>query len=90
MTLSKSKIWIENPRSLTTFGVEVEKALAELRATKRDLAKAIGIKQGYLTEILQGTRKGGPQIEPICKLLGLDVTKFNGEWSLWQKSKKTN
>lgn len=57
----------------TPFGKEVEKALIDRDMDKGELAKAIGISQPYLTDILKGTRNGGTKKQQIAKLLGIKV-----------------
>lgn len=67
--------WIKSPRKLSDFGVEVEKGLAQKRATKTDLARAIGIKSNQLSAIMAGDRPGIEYIEPICDLLGIEYRR---------------
>nr|WP_302600233.1 helix-turn-helix transcriptional regulator [uncultured Cellulosilyticum sp.] len=58
---------------LTPFGREVEKALIDKDMSKGDLARAIGISQPYLTDILKGTRVGTKRKKQIAEYLGLDL-----------------
>ena len=57
----------------TPFGKEVEKALIDKDMDKGDLAKAIGISQPYLTDILKGTRNGTEKKKQIAEKLGIDL-----------------
>lgn len=58
---------------LTLFGKEVEKSLIDNDMTKGDLAKAIGISQSYLTDVLKGTRVGVDVKSKIAECLELDL-----------------
>lgn len=58
---------------LTHFGKEVEKALIDKDMDKGDLAKAIGISQAYLTDILKGTRNGTERKKQIAEYLKIDL-----------------
>ncbi len=58
---------------LTPFGKEVEKALIDMDMDKGELARAIGISQAYLTDILKGTRPGTERKKQIAEHLGLDL-----------------
>ncbi|WP_410495066.1 helix-turn-helix transcriptional regulator [Cellulosilyticum sp. ST5] len=57
----------------TSFGKEVEKALIDKNMAKGELAKAVGISQPYLTDILKGTRNGTERKIQIAKYLNLDL-----------------
>lgn len=63
---------------LTPFGKEVEKALIDKDMEKGDLARAIGISQPYLTDILKGTREGRERKKQIAEYLGLDLVLGTG------------
>lgn len=56
----------------TLFGDLVMHRLIDLKMTREELAKAIGINPGYLTSILQGERKAAKQKEVIKNYLKLD------------------
>lgn len=58
---------------LTPFGKEVEKALIDKDMDKGELAKAIGISQAYLTDILKGTRNGTERKKQIAEYLKIDL-----------------
>lgn len=58
---------------LTPFGKEVCKALIDRDMEKGELARAIGISQCYLTDILKGTRDGKERKKQIAEYLGLDL-----------------
>lgn len=57
----------------TPFGKEVEKALIDRDMDKGELAKAVGISQPYLTDILKGNRDGVQRKKQIAEYLGLDL-----------------
>lgn len=57
----------------TPFGKEVEKALIDKDMDKGELAKAVGISQPYLTDILKGTRNGTERKIQIAEYLNLDL-----------------
>ncbi len=58
---------------LTPFGKEVEKALIDKDMDKGELAKAVGISQAYLTDILKGTRNATERKKQIAEYLKIDL-----------------
>lgn len=74
--MQSTPTWIKTPRKLTDFGVEVEKKLAEFRASKNDLAAELGIGNSFLTAIISGDRKGEQYKKRICELLDIDQTRY--------------
>lgn len=58
---------------LTPFGKEVAKALIDKDMDKGELAKAVGISQAYLTDILKGTRNGTERKKQIAEYLKIDL-----------------
>ena len=59
--------------ALTSFGIQVKKAMLDRDMTQTTLAKELGISNSYLTEILHGTRKGVKQKERIAKILDIKI-----------------
>ena len=59
------------------FGKEVRKALIDKDMKLSNLAEQLGISQPYLTDILNGSRKGTKQKKEICKLLSIKEDVIN-------------
>ncbi|WP_075201856.1 helix-turn-helix transcriptional regulator [Floricoccus tropicus] len=54
------------------LAVQVRVELVQKNMTQADLAKALGISQSYLSDILKGKRSSEKQIELIKKVLNID------------------
>lgn len=64
---------MKQQRQLTPFGVEVKKALIDLRLSQKEFCEKYDIPQNRLSEILYGERPGKRYKDKIIKVLGIKV-----------------
>jgi transcriptional regulator with XRE-family HTH domain len=57
-------------------GIKIKKRLVELNMTQRELAKAIGMNENYLTDVLNGRRSGKKYMDSIMETLGLKEKEY--------------
>lgn len=53
------------------FEMEVKRVLREKGMTQADLARLLGIKSAYCSDIIRGNRNGGDTKKKMVKFLGL-------------------
>jgi hypothetical protein len=58
---------------LTPFGRLVKKRLIDLGMKHSDLCQQIGCSIPYLSGLLVGYRGPGKYLEPICRVLGMEI-----------------
>ncbi|MFT9496338.1 helix-turn-helix domain-containing protein [Anaerosolibacter sp.] len=60
-------------RALTKFGIKVKKRLVEMNMEQRELAKALGVSDSYLADVLRGDKKGLKYQDAINEILGFNA-----------------